>query len=580
MAGGSAGLGDTCAAALPLVFDGGVATIAFDLNLFTHQYSPSCSPNTGRDAVFVLSLSEPSDLTITGTDLSGFGAPILSLEGTPCQGATPLDAGSAPTCIPPFGLTTQLTVPRLPAGTYFLFYDQTFLSSSARPQRLTVGRSPAAINETCREATALFPDGGLGALHVGTTAQQRNDVSAPCASSPGHDAFFWFEASAGQRLTASLVSSAFQPALFVLPLSSCLPDAGLGHDGGVSVAACTTGRERSDPAMLDLPSLQSGRYLLVVDSTGSQLSNGSYRLTAQLSSTPATQTNTTCSSATPLTLGPGPAAGTSFRARVTGSTLGAPNTHVESCFGPTVGSDVVYSFTTPAMGGPDGGLEARLQLVSLHPQRFTPELILQRTCGATTGLIDCGRFSFLAPNDDAQLILAGLAPATSYSVWVDSTESQSPAGPFELRVDVASPPTNDTCANPQPLPLDVSVEGSTLGARGDLNRNNAYVGCSGSNLPGPEVLYQVTAPRAGTLRVQLTPERNTDLSLVLLSSCGPASDGGWVGACTRSVSGVVSRPLEATTVVSAGATVLISVDSSGFSPMLERGGFVLSATIE
>jgi hypothetical protein len=142
---------------------------------------------------------------------------------------------------------------------------------------------------------------------------------------------------------------------------------------------------------------------------------------------------------------------------------------------------------------------------------------------------------------------------------------------------VATPPANDSCANPAVLPLNTTVFGTTLGALPDYQGNtagNLYTGTPSCNdtFPGREVVYQFTTTTAGQYTLRLSPERGSDTGLALLSACTNNSclvteDPGFAGEVD-----LIGFTATATT------TYFVVVDSYSNSSNSSHGGFLLSVS--
>lgn len=168
-----------------------------------------------------------------------------------------------------------------------------------------------------------------------------------------------------------------------------------------------------------------------------------------------------------------------------GSTLEAGD-HGRSvgCPAQAGGKDVVYQFsltqTTSLSISTDGSV-------------FDTVLSVWSACsnGNLSGEVAC--------NDDFDGISSRVdlyqAPPGTYYILLDGFDG-SQSGTFVLTLSPPSPPPNDACSGAQPILLNSTVYGTTLGAD---NSQQQFCGAKLTN--GPEVFYTFTSPDGADVRV-------------------------------------------------------------------------------
>jgi hypothetical protein len=110
---------ETCSTAQALTFTGGTASFRVDLTFAQDDAQGSCNTlGTGPEAVYLFSLNQPRDVTISATAPTGSQVdPVLFVRGTDCS--TEVTGGCKDTSSDP----EILTLTALPAGDYFLFVE-------------------------------------------------------------------------------------------------------------------------------------------------------------------------------------------------------------------------------------------------------------------------------------------------------------------------------------------------------------------------------------------------------------------------------------------------------------------------
>jgi hypothetical protein len=540
---------DTCAAPQLIEFPAGAtrATVAFDPTPARDDPASTCNRTTdSREGVFLLRLTALQDVRIRTSGEAG--DPVLYVRKGDCAAGEQLGCEDESP-----GTPEEVLLHGQSPGDYFIFVEG-YGTSGHAPVELTVQLEPptlAPANETCATARELqLP--ALGVL--GSTAATSNDYGHSCGTSQaqsGGDVVYAFTTHAAGRLHAAVTPSRAEPTLMPYlylrdSLASCAAKDAAGSRG------CSVAEQPGGAGRLQISSLPAGRHFLVVD--GHRGTTGPFQLDLWME--PAlSPAAAACGNPEVLHL-------TGGAARAISSTAGGGAAMTLTCSAGSAHSpERLFRFTSDPLPPGATGWSARVRASSLNALELVPAVSLQRSCGGD--LLACGK-AYLAPHA-ATVTAHGLLPGTDHFVWIDSAQPAGGSGPFELSVELApSPAPNDGCAGAVPLPLGLSLAGTTLGARADVDA------CA-AELPGPEVVYAFTAPSTGEFVVTVVPQPGFDAAVVLLDSCaangcGSASDAALTG-------GAEQITLEAV----AGQRYLVGVDSYAAPADSEgRGGFVIS----
>lgn len=573
---------DLCVNAQVIPSAGG--TVTGSTNIAAVSDVSSCGSSAG-DVAYSLTLTSAADVAVTMTPTVGtFRGSVQIRSG--CGGSTDLACNLASTA----GGAASASATNLQPGTYIIWVDGAAgsVGSFSLNVQVTAPSLPPS-NDLCTSPALLFPDGGSAGLVNGTFAFANDNYSGSCTLNGGRDVVYAFSTTGGQRFTAQATvggtafdGGLFRPTLFVRHADGCLADAGMASSSVVAAApGCFNTVGYGENGRLEISDLDAGSYLLVVDSFRNSTSitspSPTFQLEASLGAQLAVPANDSCAAPQVLTL-------TGGSAVAFGTTRNSQNDHVgltcSSAGSGTGSSDVVYSFTTPAQGGPDGGVFARVNIASLNGQEYTPAVFLRSSCQTDAGIQVACSSADTTSYAQATVYAQALLPSTEYFVWVDSSSTTATrSGPFRVQVDVNGTSANDTCAGAVPLTANVSVPGTTLGAAPDYSSSNIYTGGScTSSLSGPEVVYTYTSTTAGPVTVAVQPQRGFDVGLAVMSACTATS-------CIATADPNNNGDQEVITfTATANTTYFIFVDSfstaaGGNSPNPRSvGGFIVSVT--
>jgi cysteine-rich repeat protein len=271
---------------------------------------------------------------------------------------------------------------------------------------------------------------------------------------------------------------------------------------------------------------------------------------------------------------------------VEGTTLGGVDGFKSTCQA-GLARGRLYTVAAPGPG------QLKLRLVSATRQIVA----LRSTCANVESELGCGE-SFPEGGGDASLILQITAENPEPVTVVVTAATVIDEGPFSLEAAFTPQECGDAavvgaeacddgnetggdgcsadcssieyeywCENAEVLPLDTAVTGNVEGAPFLFFPSCGYG-------TGGDRLYQLTAPRGGTLTVrvnQLVGGLYTDLSLIVLGECGAPS-----AAMELGCSAVVYPDEEVSVEVAEDQTVVMVVDGQ----FATDGQFEISATLD
>lgn len=488
--GGTFVTGDICSFALPVSFDGGtVAMATVDLSTFQDQYNSDCNSasSTGNDVLFQLTLAEAKGLTVTATSaVDGGQDPVLGLYASPCAATAEVQ------CIDDTGSTAPevLSVPRLPAGTYYVLlenYGTTATPAGYDVKFELVDPVAAAPNDSCASATDIPLANGTGTVTGTTIGAFTDNAATPLTCSPGTaggaDVFYSFTLAAPQDVTLSIdvpTSSDLAPAIALL--ESC----------GGAERGCRTGG--SDLVRRSLP---AGTHYVVVDGTDGV--GGEFSLTVTTSAPTPVPGNDVC--AAPATLATG--------ATVTVDANAGTKDYALSCAANSQGGDVVYQFTTTQTQ------TVRITATGMMTGTTNSDAVISlrgAPCADSTAEVTC---TDNAGGTRPEVLVAPNLPAGTYFVVVAAYGTT--AGTFGLALDLLAPvtaPANDSCT----APAMVTLTGGTATATAELYlaQQDLMTDCA-TGADGGEVVYQVEIPAMQTLTVVGTPDPAVDPVLIAVT---------------------------------------------------------------
>ncbi len=382
---------------------------------------------TGPDLLYALELAQPQRLRVLVTPLSGSRLqPVLYLRrAVKCQSNVPRDQLACATAGQP-GFPTQLDVPRLETGTWYLFVDGRSGTSGAFDLTLELSEPPTPpVNDGCATSTPLMVAQGPVFLANETTAGA--SVNALTCSAPDFspDVAYSFTLPSRQSLSIdarALTGSRLWPIVSVKHAGTCTQTAYLP-----SQQCLYPDPQVPERAATIIPVLEPGPYVLWV--SGDVATQGAFSLRLSPGQPLAPPANDGCSGSLSMSL--------SLGAVVSGDTRGASSTTDGRCGLPLgangeYGNDVAYTFQVTT---------ARPSvLITVTPDRLAGELMRPviyvrggpasgNTCTASGPTLGCqAAADYGSP---VTLQLSGVQPGT-YTLWVDGAGQSS--GEYSLSI--------------------------------------------------------------------------------------------------------------------------------------------------
>ncbi|MBL8952476.1 MAG: hypothetical protein JNK82_16970 [Myxococcaceae bacterium] len=418
---------DTCAGAvgLPPPMNGiGVVTVQGDTSAANHD-ALGCTAD-GPDVVYRLELSGPRRVSARVQPLSGSSLrPAVYLRRpNECDSQSPANQlGCAASAIA--GAPSTLTLPSLPAGSYFVWVDGQQGTSGAFELSVDLAVAPAAPeNDVCAEAPQLALASGV-VTASGTTVSAGDDVHLWCTEPLGAfspDVVYTIDVPVRQAMAIDVTAPAGSP---LLPVFSLRPPMKCDSDALLDNPSCAW----ADPlhvrrSVLSLPDVAPGRYSLWVEGDGS--TQGAFSVRVVTSPPVPEPENDWCGSTVVPTLAAG--------VPVSGDTRGAVDDSTGACSAATgangeYGRDVLYRFSVT---------QTQNVKLTVTPEATTGALFrplvyvkASSACASTTASATLGCAAAADFGESVVLNLNAL-PAGTYNVWVDGAGLSS--GSFSIRL--------------------------------------------------------------------------------------------------------------------------------------------------
>jgi hypothetical protein len=233
---------------------------------------------------------------------------------------------------------------------------------------------------------------------------------------------------------------------------------------------------------------------VAVASTTGRVS-GAATLTATFEDLPPAPANAVCANASAVASG----------ARVNGESLARASARLGGvCVPAAQGPARFYRVSVPA--------RSTLLATATGRDGLNPALRLLDACESTT----C-RASANATGDNAREVLTHVnnTDAAQSLVLAVGSVSPTPAGVYDLTVDIAPPPSNTTCANATMLPGSGRLTLQNA-ARGAENATGACLDAA----TGTQLFYAINVPPGQTLTARATPYAGMDPVLRVIPACG------------------------------------------------------------
>lgn len=487
--------GDICTYAVPVDFDGGtVAIVDVNLAVMTDQYNSSCgsSSGSGNDAIFAVTLTQPSALVVSSTNTGDEQDVVLSVLSSPCA------AFNTVACVNAGDETENesLTLDNLPAGTWYVLVDNYNSSDTPGSYSMVFELAPpvpSPANDLCSTPTDLVFTSGvanaMGTLAGALNGNATEPLTCSSGSANGRDVYYRFTLAMPQDVLIEVSSPDFAPAAALQ--SSC--------SGGE--LACDTGSTgTTSGAVIRRTNLQPGDYLVAVDSSTTS-GAGAFTVNVTLSAATPPPMNDTCT--TPATLVP--------NTSQTVNLNDALNDYELSCRSMNSvppGGDVVYTFTL-----------AQAQSVRVVGNQDDTDVVvsLRTTCADVSTEVACNDDDFLTYNSE---VYAPNLPAGVYFVIFSAYSASSIPGSAGISLTLGAPilpPANDSCTMPATLVPNATVSVDAASALADFNFTDCF------STPLHDVVYTFTLAQPQHVIIDATSGSNTDLMVELLSGTACAT---------------------------------------------------------
>jgi hypothetical protein len=422
---------DTCTSPEVLTFVGNNAsavgsTVQASNDNLPFDVTPTCNSSAkqnGKDVIYAFTLTQLQDVSISVSSVVPWSKAVYVRRAN-CASALLADevfCGSALTNL-------NATLPRLTAGTYFIFVDGSAGEYGAFDIAVTKTNASAQVaNDECVGSISIPLISGVGQAQGTTIGASNSNLpidNAPACGTDffprrfGRDVVYSFNLTQAKDVEVEAIplsGSLLKPAIYLRAPNQCTSFSAGSELACVSSAANTS-------AKLYVPNLSAGTYFVFVDSDSYDV--GSFSLAVRTFAPTLPPSNDTCSAPVALTLG----------VAVTGSTVGARNDlslasnppYSTSCrqyiFN---GRDVVYQFTAAT--------SQTVTAVLTPSAQFNPALmLLQGTCSAAS----CARFADSNGTGVPESFSFSASAGQNYFLVVEAADTSFPnaAGTFSIRV--------------------------------------------------------------------------------------------------------------------------------------------------
>jgi hypothetical protein len=423
----------------------------------------------GKEKIHTITITQPSDLTATLTNLNGEDLDIHILGSCAATSCIARDDNVA-------------TATGLAAGTYFVVVDGFGAAGvNEGAYTLEVTCTPnSGVGGTCSSPIALT----CGTSFSGNTTGLSNEISNyNCGGSTnvGPDAIHTITSPGNGTLTATLTRpNGIDMEVAILSAcdgASCLDKT--QFSSGTSISASINNATAGT------------QYFIVVD--GDVVSDfGAYSI--QVTCPPSTQTGD-CSN--PIVL----SCGTPFS-------------------GTTVDGNSTFNTYSCAGGQQEAGKEKIHTITITQPSDLTATLSNLNGVDLDIHILgSCSATACIARDDNAAAA-TGLAAGTYYIVVDGFGAAGVNEGAYTLEVTCTpNNGTGGTCSSPIALTCGTSFSGNTTGLSNEISNYN----CGGSTNVGPDAIHTITSPGNGTLTATLTRPSGMDMEVAILSACDGAS---------------------------------------------------------
>lgn len=485
------------------------ATVMVNANDARRDYPPSCRNfSSGGDVVYQFTTTQAQKVTLTASSMAADA--VLEVRGGPCETGMALECSDTANS----GVDEVLTIPNLPAGTYFVVLSAYSATNGQFGLSLALDAPvPVPANDTCAAPATLTP--GVSVMADLTAASDDYDLDCTAAYA---DVVYTFTTTQAQKVTLTATSSNMADGILELRSGACDPG---------TVVSCSDDTGSSAPEVLTLPNVPAGTYYVVLSSRTAGAQVG---LSLALDAPVPPPANDTCS--TPATLVPNVS-------QMVDVAAGMADYTVDCSF--YSGNDVVYQFTTTqaqrakvtvtAVGAGDSAVEIR-----------------EAPCDMGTSLACDSSFGGTAPVADATNL-----PAGTYYVVVGARSGTQFGVQLTLEAPLL-PPTNESCTTVETVTLTSGMATRSVNLTGTMS--DFSEACGTFTGTGGDVVYAVSVPAAQTLTVTADGASGVDVQLFIRA---PMCTATMSLTCADDTGGGGTETVTATNMTGAAATYFVIV---------------------
>ena len=466
---------------------------------FVNDYIPpsTYSGGDGVDAIYNIYPGADININITMTPTAWDGMIYLCSDYTDIENTTLAFANAGAS-----GVAETITGFAVTAETdYYLIVDGVGASDCGEFTLSIAAAGLAPVNDTCPGATiASLPFSVSSNTYLAADDYQGTDCGF---GADGADVVYQYTPATDEALSITLSPADFDGAVYVstaCPITGagdCVDYADMAGEGGAETIGCFLASS-------------SVTYYIFVDGYEPD-DKGAYTLEVSATTPP---TNDTCAGAEALVLD----------TDIESNTACATDDYEGTCTGASLtGGDLVYTYTPT---------EDEVLGIILDPTGFDAAVYIVTDC-ADPSMASCVGYTDEAGIGGEEQFCVDLTASTQYYIIVDGATS---GGSFTLYALQTVRPDNDNCTTASvldPISSGNFYYGSGYVSCGSNDYDPTAAGCTGTDLPGPDVVYSYTPTEDQTISLMATAYYSdwniaayitTDCSD--LSGCVGVDDGG------------------------------------------------------
>ena len=466
---------------------------------FVNDYVPpsTYTGGDGVDAIYNIYPGADININITMTPNAWDGMIYLCTDYTDIENTTLAFANSGGS-----GIAESITGVAVTAETdYYVIVDGNGASDCGEFTLSIQSSGLAPVNDTCPGASiSALPFSVSANTYLATDDYQGTECGY---GADGADVVYQYTPASDEALNVTLTPVDFDAVVYVstaCPITGagdCVDYADMAGEGGAESIGCFLATSGTT-------------YYIIVDGWEPD-DKGAYTLDVSATTPP---TNDDCAGAEALVLD----------TDIVSNTACATDDYDGSCTGATLdGGDLVYSYTPAA--------DEVLGII-LDPVGFDAAFYIVTDC-ADPSMTTCVAYADEAGAGGEEHLCVDLTASTTYYIIIDGAVA---GGEFTLYAVQTLRPDNDTCAEAEDLPAigeGYYYYGNGYVSCGDNDYDPTAAGCTGTDLPGPDVVYSYTPTEDQSISFMATAyyaDWNVAIYITTdcsdLSGCVGADDGG------------------------------------------------------